>query len=121
MFYPNPRNRTLSKDLRKLVCQSIGYQKQRVSWDGIDTGTDKREIFNKPENIGKRLSEFQGETKHSWQEHSAVLGSRKSEMLAAILLERLQNFTATALQIPLPNEQGNWVCRRRPGLFDTRS
>ena len=109
MFYPNPRNRKLSKDLRKLVCQSIGYQKQRVSWDRIDTGTDKGEIFNKPEDIGKRLSEFQGETKHSWQEHSAVLGSRKSEMLAAILLERLQDFTATALQEPIHNEQRNWM------------
>ena len=121
MFYPNPRNRKLSKDLRKLVCESIGYQKQRFSWDGIDTRTDKRKNFNKPENIGKRLSEFQGETKHSWQEHSAVLGSRKSEMLAAILLERLQDFTATALQIPIHNEQGNRVCHRRQGLFDTRS
>ena len=110
MFYPNPRNRTLSKDLRKLVCESIGYQKQRVSWDGIDTGTDKREIFNKPEDIGKRLSEFQGETKHSWQEHSAVLESPgKNKMLAAILLERLQSFATTALQEPIHNEQRNWV------------
>ena len=109
MFYPDPRNRELSKDLRKLVCQSIGYQKQRVSWDGIDTGTDQREIFNKPEDIGKRLSEFQGETEHSWQEHSAVLGSRQSEVLAAILLERLQNFTATALQEPIHNEQRDWM------------
>ena len=109
MFYPDPRNRKLSKDLRKLVCESIGYQKQRFSWDGIDTGANKREIFNKPENIGKRLSEFQGETKHSWQEHSAVLGSRQSEVLAAILLERLQSFATTALQEPIHNEQRNWM------------
>ena len=109
MLRSNSRNRELSKDLRKLVCESIGYQKQRVSWDRIDTGTDKGEIFNKPEDIGKRLSEFQGEIEHSWQEHSAVLGSRQSEMLAAILLERLQDFTATALQEPIHNEQGNWV------------
>ena len=109
MLRSNSRDRELSKDLRKLVCESIGYQKQRVSWDGIDTGTDKREIFNKPEDIGKRLSEFQGETKHSWQEHSAVLGSRKSEVLAAILLERLQSFATTALQEPIHNEQRNWM------------
>ena len=87
-----------------LVCESIGYQKQRVSWDGIDTGTDKGEIFNKPEDIGKGVSELQGETEHSWEEHSAVLGSDKNKMLAAILLERLQIFTTTALQDPLHNE-----------------
>ena len=104
MFYPNPRNRKLSKDLRKLVCQSIGYQKQRVSWDRIDTGTDKGEMFNKPEDIGKRVSELQGETEHSWEEHSAVLGSDKNEMLAAILLERLQSFASAAFQEPIYNE-----------------
>ena len=109
MLRSKSRDRELSKNLRKFVCESIGSQIQRAPWDRTNTGTDQREIFNKPEDIGKRLSEFQGETKHSWQEHSAVLGSRKSEMLAAILLERLQNFTATALQIPLPNEQRNWV------------
>ena len=121
MHVSDPRSRILSKSLRKLVCESIGYQKQRAPWDRTNTGTDQREIFNKPEDIGKRLSEFQGETKHSWQEHSAVLGSRKSEMLAAILLERLQDFTATALQEPIHNEQGDRVCHRRQGLFDTRS
>ena len=86
------------------MCESIGYQKQRVSWDGIDTGTDKGEIFNKPEDIGKGVSELQGETERSWEKHSAVLGSDKNKMLAAILLERLQNFTTTALQEPLHNE-----------------
>ena len=109
MLRSNSRDRDLAKDLRKLVCESIGYQKQRVPWDRIDTGTDKREVFNKPEDIGKRLSEFQSETKHSWQEHCAVLEPGKNKMLAAILLERLQSFATTALQKPVHNEQRNWM------------
>ena len=104
MLRSNSRDRELSKDLRDLVSESIGCQIQRVPWDGTNTGTDQREIFNKSEDIGKRVSELQGEDQHCWQKHGAVLGSRKSEMLAAILLERLQNFTATALQIHLHNE-----------------
>ena len=109
MLRSDSRNRELSKDLRMLVYESIGYQKQRVSWDGIDTGTDKGEIFNKPEDIGKRLSEFQGETEHSWQEHSAVLESGKNKVLAAILLERLQSFASAAFQEPIHNKQRDWM------------
>ena len=116
MLRSKSRDRELSKSLRKLVCESIGYEKQRVPWDRIDTRTDKREVYNKPEDIGKRLSEFQGETKHSWEKHGAVLESGKNKMLAAILLERLQNFATTSFQEPLHNEQGDRVCDRRHRL-----
>ena len=104
MLRSNSRDRELSKDLRDLVSESIGCQIQRVPWDGTNTGTDQREIFNKPQDIGQRLSEFQGETKHSWEEHSAVLEPGKNKMLAAILLERMQSFATAALQEPIHNE-----------------
>ena len=109
MLRSKSRDRILSKSLRKLVCESIGSQIQRAPWDRTNTATDQREICNKSENVGKGVSELQGEIEPSWQEHSAVLGSRQSEVLAAILLERLQNVTATALQEPIHNEQRDWM------------
>ena len=111
MHVSDSRNRELSKDLRKLVCESIGYQKQRFSWDRIDTGTDKGEIFNKPEDIGKRLLELPGQNQRSWQERGAVLESRKSEVLAAMLLERMQSVATVAVQESIHNEQRTRVRR----------
>ena len=110
MLRSKSRDRELSKNLRKLVCESIGSQIQRAPWDRTNTGTDQREICNKSEDVGKRLSEFQGEDQHCWQKHCAMLGSDKSEVLAAILLERLQSFATTALQEPVHNEQRDRVC-----------
>ena len=104
MLRSKSRDRELSKTLRKLVCESIELEKQRVPRDRNDTGTDKREVFNKSEDIGKGISEFQSKTKHSWQEHGAVLEPGENKMLAAILLERMQSFATAALQEPIHNE-----------------
>ena len=120
MLRSNERDRELSKSLRKLVCESIGKELQGVAWQRTHGSADKREIPVKYQNIGEGLDEFQGEDEHCWKERCAMLDSRKSEMLAANLLERLQIYATITFQKPIFDEQGNWRRRRDEARFDSR-
>ena len=120
MFYSNPRNRRFSKSLSKLVHQNLGEEIERDARQRANGSTDQREVSILCENVRKRVDQFQMQDEHCRQERSAVLDSRKSEMLAANLLERLQSYATITFQKPLFNEQGNRMRHRDEAYFSSR-
>ena len=104
MLCSNPRNRKLSKDLRKLVSQSIGKTFERIPWERTNGGADQRKVSIKYQDVGERMDKLQGKDEHCREERSAVLDSRKSQMLAANLLERLQAQTTASFEESLLDE-----------------
>ena len=118
MLQSNRRDQQLSRDLRELVCENIGKEKSRAARQRANGSTDQREVSILCENVRKRVDQFQMQDEHCRQERSAVLDSRKSEMLAANLLERLQSYATITSQKPIFDEQGGWFGHRDEARFD---
>ena len=108
MLRSNRRDKQLSRDLRRLVCENIGKEIQRAAWQRTDGSTDQREISILCENERKGLDLFQMQNERCRKECGSMLDSRKSQMLAAKLLERLQAQTTASFEEPLLDEQGIW-------------
>ena len=118
MLRSNRRDQQLSRDLRELVYKNIGKEIQRVAWKRTNGSTDQREVSILCQNVRKRVDQFQMQDEHCRQERSAVLDSRKSEMLAANLLERLQSYATITSQKPIFDEQGGRFDHRDEKRFD---
>ena len=97
-------NKQLSRDLRELVHQNLGEEKSRAARQRANGSTDQREVSILCENVRKRVDQFQMQDEHCRKERSAVLDSRKSQMLAAKLLERLQAQTTASCEEPVLDE-----------------
>ena len=113
-------NKQLSRDLRELVCENIGKEIQRAAWQRTDGSTDQREISILCENVRERLDEFQMQDERCRKERSAMLDSRKSEVLATNILARLQAQTTASYKEPVLDEQGARLSDRDEARFDPR-
>ena len=120
MLRSNRTDKQLSRDLRRLVCENIGKEIQRAAWQRTDGSTDQREISILCENVRERLDEFQMQDERCRKERSAMLDSRKSEVLATNILARLQAQTTAPFEVSLLDEQRDWVCDRIEAHFGAR-
>ena len=119
MFQPfRTDSRELSKSLRMLVHQNLGKEIERVARQRADTRTDQREISILCEDVREGLDKSKDEDERCREKRSAMLDSRKSEVLAANLLERLQSHATITFQKPLFNEQGNRMRHRDEARYD---
>ena len=121
MFQPGRTNsRELSKSLRKLVHQNLGKEIERAPWQRTNRNADKREISILCEDVREGLDKFKDEDEHCREERSAMLDSRKSEVLATNILARLQAQTTASFEEPVLDEQRDWVCDRIEAHFGAR-
>ena len=87
-----------------MVHQNLGKEIAGFARQSADNRTDQREISIFCENVREGMDLFQMQNEHCREECGSMLDSRKSEMLATKLLERLQAQTAASFKEPVLDE-----------------
>ena len=119
MLRSNRRDyKQLSRDLRNLVHQNLGKEIAGVARQPANSRTDQRETSILCQNVRERMDLFQMQNERCRKECDSMLDSRKSQMLAAKLLERLQAQTTASFEEHVLDEQGGRVDHRNQKRFD---